>query len=90
MQAAAEDVAGCEFFPGYSELNVRANQLAHHLISRNVGPEQIVALALPRTIDVVVAILAVAKTGAAYLPVDPDYPADRIAYLFHDARPTLL
>ncbi|KOG46347.1 condensation domain-containing protein, partial [Streptomyces decoyicus] len=64
----------------YSELNARANQLAHHLISRNVGPEQIVALALPRTIDVVVAILAVAKTGAAYLPVDPDYPADRIAY----------
>ncbi|MFD3424034.1 amino acid adenylation domain-containing protein [Streptomyces decoyicus] len=74
----------------YAELNVRANQLAHHLISRNVGPEQIVALALPRTIDVVVAILAVAKTGAAYLPVDPDYPADRIAYLFSDARPTLL
>ncbi|MFC9233490.1 amino acid adenylation domain-containing protein [Streptomyces decoyicus] len=74
----------------YSELNARANQLAHHLISRNVGPEQIVALALPRTIDVVVAILAVAKTGAAYLPVDPDYPADRIAYLFSDARPTLL
>ncbi|MGW9433771.1 condensation domain-containing protein, partial [Streptomyces decoyicus] len=74
----------------YGELNARANQLAHHLISRNVGPEQIVALALPRTIDVVVAILAVAKTGAAYLPVDPDYPADRIAYLFSDARPTLL
>ncbi|MGW7578749.1 amino acid adenylation domain-containing protein, partial [Streptomyces sp. NPDC054765] len=74
----------------YTELNTRANQLAHHLISRNIGPEQIVALALPRTIDVVVAILAIAKTGAAYLPIDPDHPTDRITYLFNDAQPTLL
>ncbi|MGW7579487.1 amino acid adenylation domain-containing protein, partial [Streptomyces sp. NPDC054765] len=74
----------------YTELNTRANHLAHHLISRNIGPEQIVALALPRSADLVVCILAVLKAGAAYVPVDPDYPADRITYMLDDARPALL
>ncbi|MFF2810182.1 amino acid adenylation domain-containing protein [Streptomyces sp. NPDC058000] len=74
----------------YGELNARANRLAHHLIGRGVGPERIVALALPRSVDLVVAILAVLKTGAAYLPVDPDYPADRIAHMLDDARPALV
>ena len=72
------------------ELNARANQLAHHLIAQGVGPERIVALALPRSVDLVVALLAVLKTGAAYLPIDPNYPADRVAYMLDDARPVCL
>ncbi|WP_416875596.1 non-ribosomal peptide synthase/polyketide synthase [Kitasatospora sp. SC0581] len=74
----------------YGELNARANRLAHALIARGVGPEQTVALRLPRSAELVVAVLAVLKTGAAYLPVDPDYPAARIAYMLEDARPTVV
>ncbi|WP_414941211.1 amino acid adenylation domain-containing protein [Amycolatopsis sp. cmx-11-51] len=74
----------------YRELNERANRLAHLLIARGAGPEQIVALMMPRTADLVVAVLAVLKTGAAYLPIDPDYPSDRIAYMIEDAEPVLV
>ncbi|SEG92212.1 nonribosomal peptide synthetase DhbF [Saccharopolyspora kobensis] len=74
----------------YEELNSRANQLAHHLIDLGVGPEQLVALALPRTAELVVALLAVLKAGAAYLPLDPGHPAERIAYIVGDARPSVL
>ncbi|MFD3586804.1 non-ribosomal peptide synthase/polyketide synthase [Streptomyces sp. NPDC058683] len=74
----------------YRELNRRANRLAHALIARGVGPEQVVALRLPRSAELVVAVVAVLKTGAAYLPVDPDYPAARIAYMLEDARPTVV
>ena len=74
----------------YAELETRANRLAHLLIRRGVGPERIVALALPRSVDIVVAQLAVAKAGAAYLPVDPDYPAERIAFMLADAAPILV
>ncbi|MFE5587409.1 amino acid adenylation domain-containing protein, partial [Kitasatospora sp. NPDC056531] len=74
----------------YAELDVRANRLAHELIARGAGPERLVAVALPRSAELVVAILAVLKTGAAYVPVDPEYPAARIAYLLDDARPLLV
>ncbi len=74
----------------YGEVNARANRLAHALIARGVGPEQLVALALPRSAELVVAVLAVLKTGAAYVPVDPEYPAARVSYLLQDARPALL
>ncbi|MER7757361.1 non-ribosomal peptide synthase/polyketide synthase, partial [Kitasatospora sp. NPDC097643] len=74
----------------YRELNRRANCLAHALIARGVGPEQVVALRLPRSAELVVAVLAVLKTGAAYLPVDSDYPAARIAYMLEDARPAVV
>ncbi|MFJ3128692.1 amino acid adenylation domain-containing protein, partial [Streptomyces sp. NPDC093108] len=71
----------------YAELNARANRLAHLLITEGVGPEQFVALALPRSADLIVAVLAVQKAGAAYLPIDPNYPAERLAYMVRDARP---
>ncbi|MDG9701520.1 non-ribosomal peptide synthetase [Streptomyces sp. DH37] len=71
----------------YRQLDERANRLARLLIGAGAGPERFVALALPRTADLVVAMLAVLKSGAAYLPVDPGYPAERIAFLFEDVRP---
>ncbi len=74
----------------YSELNARANQLAHLLIGLGVGPERIVALAVPRSAEMVVGLLAVLKTGAAYLSLDPDYPPERIAFMLGDAQPVLL
>ncbi|WP_189986854.1 AMP-binding protein, partial [Streptomyces capoamus] len=74
----------------YRELHARANRLARVLIGRGVGPERIVALALPRGVEQIVALLAVLKAGAAYLPVDPAYPAERIAYMLGDASPALL
>jgi nonribosomal peptide synthetase DhbF len=74
----------------YAELDRRANRLARYLVSRGAGPERIVALALPRGELMVVALLAVMKAGAAYLPVDPDYPAARIAFMLADACPALL
>ncbi|MGH3923990.1 MAG: non-ribosomal peptide synthetase, partial [Pseudonocardiaceae bacterium] len=74
----------------YAQLNATANQLAHALITQGVGPEQIVALALPRSTNMIIAILAVLKAGAAYLPVDPDYPLPRIGFMLDDAQPILL
>jgi nonribosomal peptide synthetase DhbF len=71
----------------YTELNARANRLARFLVSLGAGPERLVAVALPRSPDLVVAALAVLKSGAAYLPVDPGYPAERIAFMLADARP---
>ncbi|MEY9809834.1 amino acid adenylation domain-containing protein [Streptomyces albogriseolus] len=71
----------------YAELDTRANRLAHRLLAQGAGPERTVALALPRSADLVVALLAVLKTGAAYLPLDPDYPEDRLAWMIEDARP---
>src|ERR1700677_4846169 len=74
----------------YAELNARASQLARHLTAAGAGPERLIALVLPRTAEMVTAILAVLKTGAAYLPVDPAYPQDRIAFMLADAQPILV
>ncbi|MFH8350450.1 non-ribosomal peptide synthase/polyketide synthase, partial [Streptomyces sp. NPDC018045] len=71
----------------YADLNRRANRLARLLLDSGIGREDVVALALPRTADLVVALLAVMKAGAAYLPLDPANPADRLAYVLADARP---
>ncbi|MFG3016457.1 non-ribosomal peptide synthase/polyketide synthase [Streptomyces cinerochromogenes] len=72
---------------GYRELDARSSRLARRLIAAGAGPERFVALCLPRTADLVVALLAVLKSGAGYLPVDPQYPAERVAFLFEDVRP---
>ncbi|WP_432021789.1 amino acid adenylation domain-containing protein [Streptomyces parvus] len=74
----------------YAELNRRANRVAHTLTGLGIGPESFVALALPRSADQITALLGVLKAGAAYLPVDPDYPAARVRAMLDDARPALL
>ncbi|MET4050440.1 MULTISPECIES: non-ribosomal peptide synthase/polyketide synthase [unclassified Rhodococcus (in: high G+C Gram-positive bacteria)] len=74
----------------YRELDDRSNRLARHLMSTGVGPESLVAVALPRSVELVVTLLAVIKAGGGYVPVDPTNPADRIAYVLADAAPTAL
>ncbi|MBF6355625.1 non-ribosomal peptide synthase/polyketide synthase [Nocardia higoensis] len=71
----------------YGELDARSNRLARRLVAAGVGPETLVAVSMARTPDLVVALLAVLKAGGGYLPVDPNYPADRIEYMLADARP---
>ncbi|WP_333771887.1 non-ribosomal peptide synthetase, partial [Streptomyces sp. IBSBF 2435] len=72
---------------GYADLNARANRMARMLVAAGVGPEETVGLLMSRSVDLLVALLAVVKAGAAYLPLDPDYPADRIAYMLRDTAP---
>ncbi|MBW8848897.1 MAG: amino acid adenylation domain-containing protein, partial [Burkholderiales bacterium] len=74
----------------YAELNARANQLAHHLVALGVGPDTRVAICLPRSTEMVVALLATLKAGAAYVPLDPAYPAQRLAFMLQDCHPTVL
>ncbi|GGO48403.1 non-ribosomal peptide synthetase [Streptomyces lasiicapitis] len=74
----------------YAELDARAGRWADALVDRGVGPEQLVAIALPRSADTVVALLAVLKAGGAYLPLDPSHPAERTAHVLKDARPAVL
>ncbi|WP_258038078.1 MULTISPECIES: non-ribosomal peptide synthetase [unclassified Streptomyces] len=74
----------------YAELNARANRLARRLIAAGVGPDALVAVAVERSARLVVAVLAVLKAGGAYLPLDPDYPAERLTHMVVDARPVLL
>ncbi|WP_394839095.1 amino acid adenylation domain-containing protein [Pendulispora rubella] len=75
----------------YAELNARANRIAHHLRKQGVGPDVFVGLCLERSLDMVVAVLAVLKAGGAYVPLDPRYPKDRLAFMLEDTRcPVLL
>ncbi|AIG26727.1 amino acid adenylation domain-containing protein [Brevibacillus laterosporus] len=74
----------------YRELNERANQLARLLQSRGVVSESIVGIMLDRSIDMVVSIMAVLKAGGAYLPINPEYPQERITYLLMDSKPEVI
>ncbi|MFD0026545.1 amino acid adenylation domain-containing protein [Streptomyces sp. NPDC058383] len=74
----------------YAELDARSGELARELIGLGAGPEKYVAVALPRTAGLPVALLGVLKSGAAYIPLDPDHPAERLAHVIEDARPSLL
>ncbi|MCZ4521275.1 non-ribosomal peptide synthase/polyketide synthase [Rhodococcus ruber] len=74
----------------YAELDARANRVARRLLEGGAGPEVLVAVALPRSLDMVVAILAVLKSGAAYLPLDVSNPTERNAYILGDARPAMI
>ena len=74
----------------YAEVNRRANRLARLLVARGAGPEKLVALCLPRSAELPTALWAVLKAGAAYLPVDPAYPVERIQLMLRDAEPALV
>ncbi|WP_230989936.1 non-ribosomal peptide synthase/polyketide synthase [Rhodococcus oxybenzonivorans] len=69
----------------YPELDQRSNRLAHRLIARGIGPEDLVAVMVPRSAESVVAMWAVAKSGAAFVPIDPGYPAPRITHMLRDS-----
>ncbi|WP_154686125.1 amino acid adenylation domain-containing protein, partial [Streptomyces himastatinicus] len=70
---------------GYGELERRANQLAHHLRGLGAGPERVVGLCVERGADLIVGLLGIMKAGAAYVPLDPGYPADRLAFMLRDS-----
>jgi amino acid adenylation domain-containing protein len=74
----------------YQQLNERANRIAHLLINRGIGPEDIVGVALPRSLDMIVCLLGVAKAGAAYLPLDINHPRERFTFMMEDAKPSCL
>ncbi len=74
----------------YGELNVRANRLAHYLRKLGISPDARVALCVERSLDMVVALLAVLKAGGAYVPFDPAYPAERLAYMLADSAPMVV
>ncbi|MGD0068385.1 MAG: amino acid adenylation domain-containing protein, partial [Streptosporangiaceae bacterium] len=86
--APAVITAGAELT--YGELNQRANRLARHLITLGAGPEHLVAIAMPRSADVIVAMLAVLKSGAAYVPVDPDFPPGRKTFMLTDTQAAIV
>src|SRR5205807_5890652 len=85
MAAVGGDRALC-----YGELNRRANQVARHLLALGAGPDTLVACCLERSLDLVVALLGVLKAGAAYVPLDPSYPPDRLAFMLADCRAPVL
>jgi len=71
----------------YGELNRRANQLAHYLRKRGIGPDTLVGMCMERSLDMIVGILGVLKAGGAYLPLDLSYPPERLAFMIEDANP---
>ena len=74
----------------YTELNSRANQLAHYLVRKGVSPDQLVGLYIERSVETIVAIFGILKAGGAYVPLDPGYPVERLEYMLRDAAPDIL
>jgi len=74
----------------YRDLNARANQIAHHLRQRGVGPDVLVGICMERSIEMVVGLLGIMKAGGAYVPLDPDYPKDRLCTILADSRVLIL
>lgn len=74
----------------YAQLNQKANQLAHYLISIGVEPETLVGLQLERSVEMLIVLLAILKAGAAYLPLDPAYPKERLRFIMEDAQAKVL
>ncbi len=74
----------------YSELNARANRLAAHLRNLGVGPETLVGICVKRSLEMVIGLLGILKSGAAYVPLDPTYPKERLAFMLEDSRPLVL
>src|SRR5215212_9797664 len=74
----------------YGELDRRANQLAHYLRARSVGPEVPVAICMERSLELIVAMLGVLKAGGACVPMDPAYPQERLALMLEDTRPPVV
>ena len=74
----------------FAELNSRANQLAHYLRSVGVAPEGRVGICLDRSLEMVVGLLGILKAGAAYVPLDPNYPRERLEYIFNDSAPRVI
>jgi amino acid adenylation domain-containing protein len=91
-QATPEAVAVCcgDDSLTYDGLNRRANQVAYGLQARGIGPGALVGLCIARSLDMVVGLLGILKSGAAYLPLDPTYPAERLAFMLTDAQPALV
>jgi amino acid adenylation domain-containing protein/thioester reductase-like protein len=74
----------------YQELNQKANQLAHHLRELGVKPEVLVGVCIERSLEMLIALLAVLKAGGAYVPLDPSYPSDRLAFMLEDSKLPIL
>ncbi|MDU9035697.1 amino acid adenylation domain-containing protein [Pseudomonas corrugata] len=74
----------------YTQLNGRANQIAHRLLELGIRPDDRVAICMDRSTDMVAALLGILKSGAAYVPLDPDYPADRLAYMLENSAPAVV
>ncbi len=93
-QAAATPKSVAVVFGGesltYEELNWRANQLAHHLKFLGAGPDTLVAVSMERSLEMVIALLGTLKAGAAYVPLDPSFPADRLRFMLDDSKASLL
>jgi len=74
----------------YRELNLKANRLAHHLLGLGIRPDDRVAICAERSLEMVVGLFAILKAGAAYVPLDPDYPSERLAYMLDNCSPAAL
>ncbi|MEU5843665.1 non-ribosomal peptide synthase/polyketide synthase [Rhodococcus sp. NPDC047139] len=90
LDPAAVAVTATDGTLSYTELTDRVHRLARLLVEHGAGPDRLVAVALPRSTDLIVALLAVLHSGAGYLPIDVAFPPDRLAYMFDDAAPVCL